>query len=240
MASLSIKSKLLVMLLSVSAISIALVATLNYMTSYEALREGVFSHLTSVRASRGDAIVQYIDRIRDESAVLAASPNIGNMSLAFGKAVKALEDAKLTPDQLVELETFYREDFIPQLDAMVEGTPEFTTLFPQSNAGRYLQYHYVANNPYPAGNDLQLDDAGDGSEYSAVHAELHPVLRRILQGFGYYDLFLIDIDSGRIVYTTSKEVDFATNLISGPHAQSNLARLYREVQRNPDRGAVQS
>ena len=239
MANLSIKSKLLVMLLSVSVFSIGVVATLNYMTSYAALRDGVFSHLTSVRASRADALEQYIDSIRAEAAVLAASPSFGIMTLEFGEAVRALQNTELKPEQLVELETFYREDFIPRLDDVVAGTPEFTTLFPDSNAGRYLQYHYLASNPYPEGNELQLDDPGDGALFSAVHAEWHPVLRRILQGFGYKDLFLIDIETGRIVYTTAKEVDFATNLISGPHARSNLARLFRDVQRNPDRGAVQ-
>ena len=238
MASLSIKSKLLIMLLSVSVTSIALVATLNYMTSYEALREGVFSHLTSVRASRADALEQHINRIGAEAAVLAATPNLGNMALAFAEAVEALQDAELTPDQLVELETHYREDYIPKLDTMVEGTPEFGTLFPGSAASRYLQYHYIAGNPYPEGNEVQLSDPGDGSQYSAIHVEYHPVLRRIVQGFGFYDMFLIGINTGQIVYTSSKEVDFATNLIGGPHAQSNLGRLFREVQRNPDRGAV--
>ncbi|MCZ6710647.1 MAG: HAMP domain-containing protein [Gammaproteobacteria bacterium] len=238
MTNLSIKSKLLAMLLGVSAVSIAVVSTLNYSASYEALRASVFMHLTSVRASKADALEQYIERIRSELRVLAASPSLGMMSNAFAGAVRELEDTTLKPEQLAELEAYYREEFMPKLDAMVSGTPEFETLFPASNASRYLQYHYIANNPFPAGNELQLNDPGDGSTYSEVHDQWHRVLRRILNGFGYYDLFLIDIQSGRIVYTTAKEIDFATSLISGPHAQSNLARLFRTVQRNPDRGAA--
>lgn len=238
MANLSIKSKLLAMLLGVSAVSIAVVATLNYIASYEALRESVFMHLTSVRSSKADALEQYVKRVRSEVRVLATSPNLGPMSKAFADALRELEDAELAPEQLAELEGYYREEFIPELDAMVWGTPEFETLFPASNASRYLQYHYIANNPYPGDNKLQLDDPGDGSAYSDVHAQWHPVLRRISNGFGYYDLFLIDIQSGRITYSTAKEIDFATSLISGAHAQSNLARLFRSVQRNLDRGAV--
>ncbi len=56
MANLSIKSKLLVMLLAVSLFSIAVVASLNYYTCYKALQGAVYSHLTSVRASRADQI----------------------------------------------------------------------------------------------------------------------------------------------------------------------------------------
>jgi hypothetical protein len=61
MANLSIKSKLLVMLLAVSLFSIAVVASLNYYTCYKALQDAVFSHLTSVRASRADQIQLFIE-----------------------------------------------------------------------------------------------------------------------------------------------------------------------------------
>lgn len=238
MANLSIKSKLLIMLLSVSAISITAVASLGYRESYQALQEAVFSHLTSVRASRANALENYIESISSELEVLASSGNIGNMAQGFNEAVRELDAAELQPEQLAKLESLYRTEFLPKLDEMVDGTPEFLTVFPEANAARYLQFHYLAANPYPEENRLQLDNPGDGSSYSTLHEEIHPILRRIATGFGYYDLFLIDISSGVITYTTSKEVDFGTNLINGPHATSNLARLFRMVQRNPDRGAA--
>lgn len=239
MAILSIKSKLHIMLLSISALSIALVATLNYLTSQTALRASVLDHLTSISASRADAMEQYLLGIASEVAVLAASADFGTMSTGFASAVETLADTELTGEQLAALERLYREGFIPRLDAMVEGTPEFSTLFPASNAGRYLQFHYIAADPNREGDGKQLDDPHDGSGYSALHAEYHPVLRQITEGFNYYNLYLIDIETGRIVYTTAKEVTFATNLLDGPHAQSNLAHLFRGVRRNPDRGAVQ-
>ena len=73
MANLSIKSKLLVMLLAVSLFSIAVVASLNYYTCYQTLKSAVFSHLTSVRASRADQIEQMFERLRHETVVIAAS-----------------------------------------------------------------------------------------------------------------------------------------------------------------------
>jgi class 3 adenylate cyclase len=238
MSNLSIKSRLLIMLLSVSAISIALVASLTYSRSYDALRESVFSHLTSVRAAKADQIEQYIESIRDEAHVLGSAAGVGMAALEFSRAYKELEDVELEPEQLLELENYYREDFLPKLNAMVEGTPEFGSLFPESNAARYLQYHYIANNPYPTGDKQQLDKADDDSAYTRIHAKQHPVLRRIVNGFGYYDFFLIDIETGVIVYSTAKEIDFGRNLIAGPHAYGNLAELFRKVQRMPDRGGV--
>ncbi len=238
MAKLSIKSKLLVMLLGVSLGSIALVATLNYIESYKTVQTSVFAQLTSLRASRADAIEQYVETITSELEVLADSPNMGIMLSELSAAFQALAGTELEPEALSELETFYDDQFLPGLDAMVEGTPEFLSVFPESDAARYLQYHYLARNPYPRDKRIQVDDPGDGSDYSRLHDQWHPVLRRIVNGFGYYDLFLIDIVSGTIVYSTAKEVDFGTNLIAGPHSQSNLGRLFRTVQRNPNRGAA--
>ena len=238
MAMLSIKSKLLVMLLGVSLGSIALVATLNYVESYQTVQTSVFAQLTSLRASRADAIEQYLKAVTDEVEVLADSPNMGIMLAQLSASFQALAESELEPEALSELEAFYREQFLPALDAKVEGTPELMSVFPETDAAQYVQYHYLARNPYPQDNRLQLDDPGDGSDYSRLHDQWHPVIRRIVNGFGYYDLFMIDIVSGDIVYTTAKEVDFGTNLIDGPHAQSNLARLFLRVQRNPDRGAA--
>ena len=63
MANLSIKSKLLVMLLSVSLFSTVVVASLNYYATYQALQANEFSHLTSLRAARTAQIQQLLDRM---------------------------------------------------------------------------------------------------------------------------------------------------------------------------------
>ncbi|WP_415894466.1 methyl-accepting chemotaxis protein [Neptuniibacter sp. PT8_73] len=45
---------------------------------------------------------------------------------------------------------------------------------------------------------------------------------------GYYDLFLIN-PQGDIFYTVEREPDFGTNLMNGTYADSNLARLFKQV-----------
>lgn len=61
--NLSIKSRLLVMLLGVSAISIAIVASLSYYASYNALRDSVFQQLTSLRAIKAQGIETYFNAL---------------------------------------------------------------------------------------------------------------------------------------------------------------------------------
>jgi hypothetical protein len=60
---LSIKSKLIAMLLAVSGCSIMAIAYLGYRSGQENLTERVFSQLTSVRASKADRIEAYFQMI---------------------------------------------------------------------------------------------------------------------------------------------------------------------------------
>jgi class 3 adenylate cyclase len=101
---------------------------------------------------------------------------------------------------------------------------------PQTKAGTYLQYHYIAANPHPVGKKSTLNAAKDGSNYSQIHARYQPIFRSIIDKFGYYDLFLID-PQGNIVYNVYKETDFTSNLTTGAYNESNLARLVAMVRR---------
>ncbi len=105
---------------------------------------------------------------------------------------------------------------------------------PVGRAPYFIQEHYLVRNPYPRLERDRLDLAKDGSEYSRVHAKYHPSLRRIARQFGYYDLFLIDNETGRIVYTVSKEPDFGTSLVKGPYRNTALAKAFQACRDNPD------
>ena len=74
------------------------------------------------------------------------------------------------------------------------------------------------------------DSADDGTSYSLTHRKYHPKLRRYRETFGFYDLFLVDAETGAIVYSVCKEADYATSLRRGPFANSNLADVFAEAE----------
>src|SRR5690606_33071846 len=92
-----------------------------------------------------------------------------------------------------------------------------------------LQYQYLAANPHPLGSKLNLDRAPDGSRYSELHGAVHPYLRTALRQFGFYDILLIEPRGGTIVYTVSKQLDFATSLVNGPYAKTRLGDAFRSA-----------
>ena len=104
----------------------------------------------------------------------------------------------------------------------------------EGNRTETLQRLYIDDNPHPIGEKQRLDAAPDGSVYSEAHARYHPWMREFQQQRGYYDVFLIDAD-GNLVYTVFKELDYATNLVAGPWADTGLGRAFRAARDNPVR-----
>ncbi|MCI4662762.1 MAG: methyl-accepting chemotaxis protein [Neomegalonema sp.] len=99
-----------------------------------------------------------------------------------------------------------------------------------------LQDAYIHNNPYPVGEKHKLVDVKDDEVYTTIHADNHPVFRKLVEKRGYYDVFLIN-ETGDVVYSVFKEMDYATNLVSGEFAGSDLGKAFQAVKANPAPGS---
>ena len=106
----------------------------------------------------------------------------------------------------------------------------------EGNKKTYLQSEYITKNSYPLGSKEKLDYALDGTEYSRVHGDFHPYFRNVLEDRGYYDIFLLDLE-GNLIYSVFKELDYATNLMNGAYADSDLGNAFRSAK-NSASGSV--
>ena len=105
----------------------------------------------------------------------------------------------------------------------------------------FHQYNYIEANKHELGKENQLlrpSASLDKSKYSELHTQYHPVIDSYREVFGYYDVFLVDATTGRIVYTAFKELDFTTSLKDGPYANTNLGRCYRIIRDKATPGFV--
>lgn len=96
------------------------------------------------------------------------------------------------------------------------------------DAQNLLQRVYIDENEFPAGEKDRLVKADTGSSYGFIHAVYHPTFDALQKEMGYYDVFLFDSE-GNLVYSVFKEQDFATNMMTGPWSDSNLAEAYRRA-----------
>ncbi|MEM6253593.1 MAG: adenylate/guanylate cyclase domain-containing protein [Cyanobacteria bacterium P01_D01_bin.156] len=236
---LSIRSKIQVMLLVVGLISIVSISLLGWSWARAELKQTIFDHLTSVRASKAYQIESYFTTFKNHVETLCEDRMVVSAVQEFDAAYEQLNQETTPTSWDNAIRDYYEQNFFPKLTEHIAGTPNYETYAPKGNAARYLQYHYIASNPNPVGEKDVLIDAKDDSVYSAIHSRYHRLFQNLIQKFGYYDFFLIDPRTSDIVYSVYKETDYATSLGDGPYSRSNLAEVVAAVQDNPDRGAIQ-
>ncbi|HSX19735.1 MAG TPA: methyl-accepting chemotaxis protein, partial [Gammaproteobacteria bacterium] len=116
-----------------------------------------------------------------------------------------------------------------------DATPYLNVSNPSTFA---LQYNYIFNNPYGIDKEQSLAYVDDGSTYSKFHAQYHDHLRELANLFNLEDIFLVDANTGYIVYTVAKGLDFTTSLIDGPYANSAVGKAFNEANTNDGKKRV--
>lgn len=226
--NLSIQSKTTLMLLIVSISSILVIAVIGYQSGKTALRRSIFNQLTSLREAKIQELQDLSKRADQQIHVLSVDPTLVQAAQAFKTSYGQLSEQSVPPEWDAAIQKYYQDQFIPKLMANSKGSPMAETYKPTTVQDRYLQYHYTIKSA-DFEEKVQIDNPQDGSEFSTVHQQFHPFLREYVETYELEDLFLIDPETGNVVYTTYKGTDFATNLKTGPFSESVLAKAYRKV-----------
>ena len=224
---LSIQSILLIMLLLVSITSNVVVGILGYLNGNESLRTAAIDKVVEVRDSRAREITRLFDTIENTLLVHSRGRSVVDASVAFNATFAELQDVELTDEERQQVEAYFRDEWGPRLGEAIGQTVDVEPFLPSTPAGRYLTLHYTAAAD-TFSEALEIDDAGDGSTWSAVHAEYHDYFRRMTTLLDYQDVLLIDAD-GNVVYSAYKGVDLGTNLLDGPYEITNLATAYQQA-----------
>jgi len=216
-------AKLFTILTLLGAVAVTVTGTLGYVRVREALEGAIFDQLTMARQARARQIETYFRTIQAELRLLASSKMILEATREFRGAVEELERTGVRPELRRSVSDWYAEHFIPKMRHILGREPALADYVPAGAAPSYLQNHYIVANPHPEARRKLLDDPGDGSEYSRLHALYHPLMRAAATTVGFFDLMLAEAKSGSLIYTVEKEVDFTTSLHSGPYRRSNAA-----------------
>ena len=232
----SIRYKLLSLLFLLALITLAVTGTIAYVKNLTALRSNVFNQLTGVTLSKRSQIESYYQTIHSHVETLSDDRMFVDAMREFRDAYRKMNNAPLQASTLDAVREDYRDNFYPEMQKLKMARQGFQAYLPTTPAAIQLQYLYIVKNPRPRDHRNELINSGDGSEYSTVHQKYHVAFRSIVKKFGYYDLYLIDSETGRQVYDVAKDRDFATSLWDGPYRDSNLAKVVRQCQatNNPD------
>ena len=226
------------MLLSVCISSIMAIAYVGYNNGRQALNSSIQNQLVSLREVKAAEIEGYFETVSSQVQTISEVGSVVDAVKEFKAAYKELDEQSLPIAWNDELKKFYNEKFLPRLEQNTEGNPLLYSYFPQTTAARHLQYNYIAANGNSIGEREFLNRADDGSRYSQIHGRIQPIYRNFTDRFGYYDLFLIDAETGNILYSVEKETDFATNIFNGSYASSSLAEVVKKASRGRNKDFV--
>jgi PAS domain S-box-containing protein len=249
--NLKIGAKILIVLVTVSSSSIAILGIMDYRTTKQTLREESFNKLTAVREMKAQQIEDYFTNLIRQVRILSTNASTIEAAERFSEGFRLNDNVFSTDDQkkaaVARVRKFYRDQFHVKHKKVADtkgGTDFVDRLLPQSVAGLFLQDLFIARNKNPLGQKnkkVRVEDRNASERasryYNDAHADFQPFFDRYIQTFGFYDAFIVD-SKGNIVYSVFKEIDYATSLIDGPHAKSNIADLFRKVMKANERDYV--
>ena len=228
----NIRQKLTLAFPAAVAVSVGAFGIVSFVVSSTtvegALRESAAARLDAVRHAKKEAVERYLGIIESQIKTMSSNLAVIEAAKAFRPAFRQYRPATTPSSALTD---FYTNVFGPQY-ADKNGGRQIDTarlLDQLDEVTLALQHRFLADNPHPLGSKHELTDVTDGTTYSRAHSKYHPMLKRFLEEFEFYDIFLVDPDSGHVVYSVFKHLDYATSLNSGPYASSGLGQAFKRA-----------
>ena len=195
--------------------------------SEQALYERTKNQLISVREIKSSEIERYFNQIRLQLDTLADDVATQQAMVAFQGTFQSYPNGDVPESDRSKLANYYTQQFGATYQNTNKGQSSNSLQKYQqlSDKAKALQARYIAANPNPLGEKHLLMSDSLGTDYDEVHQRYHPSIKHFLEAFGYYDIFLVDLD-GNIVYSVFKELDFATNLRQGPYQGSGISKAF--------------
>lgn len=121
--------------------------------------------------------------------------------------------------QKLALSTFY--------SGLVEDVAIFSNMQTVRNATLALNAY---NDSLNVGNAKKFPTETAG--YQAIYRMYHPLFKKYMETHGYYDVFIICVENGHVMYTVAGENDFGENLGTGSLKNSHLAEAWKGALAN--------
>ncbi len=230
---LTFKQRIISALILAGLVPMVTVAGIALYKGYETSLELSEEQMEIAAKAAQEEVEEYFNTVQAILASTVANPETLTAMKEFSAAMESLDLQQIPVNEKKLNERYaYQQENTPG-----SSPKDAETWMVRDGAGRTLQSLYIAQNPNKIGEKDKLDVAGDGSTYSRVHKRLHPYLHALQQRFGFYDVFLVNKATGRVVYTVFKELDFMGDLNHGYLADSGLARVVKKAMESNDPNA---
>jgi PAS domain S-box-containing protein len=126
-----------------------------------------------------------------------------------------------------KLTEYYNQELVKNAPLSGEKLMDF---LPSDEKTILAQYIYMVNNNQPYGQKEKfIKQADDNSSYGSSHNIYHNKLWKLRDLLNASDLYLVDPNSGYIVYSVAKNPDFGSNLLDSKLKDSRLSEAFRKA-----------
>ena len=169
----------------------------------DALVDSNRNALVSIREQKKQRLTGFLKTINGQITTLASNSMIIGATDEFIFSYDDYLNEVNNNNQT--LKEFYRQAFSEKYRQLNSEALDVNSFIPvaETNASS-LQSAYIADNPHPIGEKNKLLYAEDSSTYGKVHEAYHPSLHGYLQEFGYYDIFIVNHETGDVIYSVFK------------------------------------
>ena len=246
----SIKKQLTYKFLLAGLLPLVFVSAVSFWLLSSMATNLVTQNLEALKANKVLNIEDYGNTIINQVITASADPNTADNLIIVSRAFNEVVDEAFEENDTEEFD--YDEDvYVNSLRSELSNyyNNQFLSVYRESNESKnldvnsilnglsntavVLQHAYIEANPSPLGSKHEMFKSHLNSKYDLNHSRLHETFKIYLEKFGYYDIFLVD-NKGDVVYSVFKELDFATNLNTGPYANSGLAQAFKAAANLPE------
>lgn len=235
LSNLPLSKKLIIVFLMVGLLPMAITVAMSISSSKKAITHLAANQLSSVRENKEESILRYFERVRKQVTTLSSDPVVIEVAASLPTAYKNFRnDANISESELDQQKqaviNYYQSQFSSQYEKINGSSRDTSTMYNSLDSDSWaLQFAYIADNPNPLGSKHLLTNRNDGTRYSQLHNKIHPMLTHFLETFGYYDIFIADPQSGDIIYSVFKELDFSTSIANGPYSNTSIGQAFNGV-----------
>ncbi|MBN4080263.1 methyl-accepting chemotaxis protein [Beggiatoa alba] len=237
----SIKTKLLIAFTLLTAIPLIISSIVTYTqtnsATYKAIKAQVNDRLISLREVKKIQVQTYISNLKKH--ILSYSVDAGTVSSIQALSTAFQTDKNQATNDITEkraellqfYSTSYTEEFKKYNSSEFTDAESFVKQLDDISV--FQQHAFILLNESPFGEKFNLRDPDNETALANRHSENYETLYGFYKKLGVADILLVDAE-GYVVYSTHKNIEFATNLINGPFKDTDLGLAYQKAMKAED------
>ena len=233
--NLKIRTKIVLVSTFVAVLAVGINGYIGYDSAAKSLKVEAFNKLTAIREMKAGQIEGYFQQIANQLLTFSSESTIIDAMNELKMGFRSIEtELALNESEMDELSSrlrkYYEDVYLPELNNNLDDPVTLSDVWLQDSRAILLQSLYADTLAVEGSADLPVKFVYRDTSYNRAYQKYDPIIQLSLEEFAFYDVFLVDHESGTMVYSTSKGFDYGTSLLSGPYRTTNLAEAFRAVQ----------